>query len=194
MSILNNKELKDKMGIGNKMGNGFDMESSKHLCTLKFTTDIFASDWGHCDKMSNYIARALSFGKPDPFVFGNLLSTVINEILELIFWNHAKNGLIVIDLYNQGNNTIIQVKIPVDDDLVSFYHRVLSLKKLSRKQISDMYCEKMMAKGELTRDIGFYELFADYGADMDIKYLSGDNSLTLFVNVDLDTLLEEWTL
>ena len=58
------------------------LEDGSRLCKMTLASDGFAADWRHCDLLSNYVSHVVSFDKPDPFVFSNLLSTVINEILE----------------------------------------------------------------------------------------------------------------
>ncbi len=158
------------------------------LCRLAVSADSFSMDWAHCDQLSNYLARVVGFDRADTFIFSNLLSTVLNEILEAIFLNHANDGSIVLSLYQSGEDTVIISDIPVDEEANAFY--VTTASDIEKGDASEMYRREMIKEKEVSRAIGFYELAADYGARIGVKEQFESGVLRLCVSVQLDRFVE----
>lgn len=158
------------------------------LCRLSVSAESFSKDWAHCDQLSNYLSRIVSFDKPDSFIFSNLLSTVLNEILEVLFFNHSNNKSIVWSLYQQGENTVIVSDIPVDSQIALFYSTAAS--NIENGDPSEMYRSEMSKEGGISRAIGLYELAADYGAKISIREQPEHHMLRLYVSVQLDKFVE----
>ena len=156
------------------------------LASLSFTVDEFAADWQHCDQLANYLSRAVSFDKPDSFVFANLLSTVLNEILETMYREHS-GGALGLDLHQAGTDTVIVARIPVADGSRSFYENTLSA--LKSGDAGERYRNEMMKDEELSHAIGFYELAADYDASVTVSSVT-DSEMSVTVRVNLDDLVE----
>lgn len=159
------------------------------LCRLSVSAESFSRDWAHCDQLSNYLSRIVSFDKADSFIFSNLLSTVLNEILETIFLNHSDNYSIIVSLYQSGDDTVIISDIPVDSESALFYSTVAS--DIENGDPSEMYRNEMGKNGEISRAVGFYELAADYGAMIICNEHPEDHMLRLCVTVKLERFVEE---
>ena len=70
----------------------------KKVCGISLALEGFTAEWRHCDIVSNYISRAASFNRADAFLYSNLLSTVVNELLEVAFWHHDSGEPLNLDI------------------------------------------------------------------------------------------------
>ena len=162
------------------------LEEKDCLCSVKIATDGFAADWDHCDQLSNYVSHVVSFDKPDAFAFSNLLSTVVNEILEVIYKNHGSGDPITLTLYQVGRDTVIVCEVTVNDDARTFYLKAAD--NLQSGDVESRYRESIMGNEEIPQEIGFFELAADYGAHIDIEDIPEKNRVRLTVRVYLNKL------
>lgn len=160
----------------------------KLLCGATFSAQLFAADWSHCSLVSNYLSRVVSFTEADPFAFWNLLSTIINEILEAIFWHHAARGQIQLRLVEEGEDTLIVFHIPVDEQSREFYQRTLAA--MEGNDVARLYRDEILREGPVSPAIGFFEIAANYGARFDLADDLDAQELRLAVRVNLSKLLE----
>lgn len=161
-----------------------DNITGNQLCSLRFSAMAFTKDWCHCDQLSNYVSRLVSSNKIDSFVFSNLFSTVINEVLEAIFRNNSGNDHVEVSIYQAGNDSLIVSSIPVDDVSRDFYDRVIS--GLKNGDAKDMYRELIKREKGFAPETGFYELAADYDADISLEHKPDGKRIALSVRVCLE--------
>jgi hypothetical protein len=160
-------------------------DSSEQLVPLIKATlalDAFSSDWKHCDQTANYLAQFVSADRPDPSVFSNLLSTVLNEILEVVYGHHPGVGAALVAISALGQEIHIELTLPVDEATRQFYAE--ALEPLSREDPMTLYQRELerLYSGPPHPAMGLYELAADYGAKVEKK--EADPS-TLMISVRL---------
>ena len=68
------------------------------LCTVAFSVAGFVRDWNHCDQVADYLAMSVSIDQPESFRHGNLLSSIINEILETVHLSDRPDSLMEIEI------------------------------------------------------------------------------------------------
>jgi hypothetical protein len=157
---------------------------ARPLVHMDLEPSAFAADWKHCDQVANYLARIASFDRPDTFLYSNLLSTVLNELLEVAFFNHQPTGTLKCSLLRQGATDRIELNIPVNAEIRGFYERGVSDAQSNR--VTELYASSLRGDRPLDRSIGFLELAANYGAQISLNGTATENLITLSVDVRLD--------
>jgi hypothetical protein len=157
---------------------------ARPLVHMDLEPSAFAADWKHCDQLANYLARIASFDRPDTFLYSNLLSTVLNELLEVAFFNHQPSGTLKCSLLRKGATDRIELNIPVNGEIRGFYERGVSDAQSNR--VTELYASSLRGDRPLDRSIGFLELAANYGAQISLNGTGTENLITLSVDVRLD--------
>jgi len=153
------------------------------LIELELDAAAFSADWGHCDRTANYLARLASFDRRDAFLYGNLLSTVLNELFEIVFCEHQTPGIVRCTLLRNGIADRIVLEIPVRDAQRAFYEQGVA--RSQAPEAADTYTRTMFGEATPDRSIGFLELAADYGAKIELAGATSD-ILQLIVEVRLE--------
>jgi hypothetical protein len=154
------------------------------LVQLDLDASALTADWRHCDQVANYLARIASFDRTDTFLYSNLLSTVLNELLEVAFFHHKAAGTMRCTLLRGGVNDRIELTLPVDADSREFYRRGVA--EAQSAKVGKLYTRALLAEQPLDRRVGLLELAADYGARISLDDSKGDGELTLQIDVRLD--------
>src|SRR5262249_45389246 len=115
---------------------------ARPLVHLDLEPSAFTADWKHCDQVANYLARLASFDRPDTFLYSNLLSTVLNELLEVAFFNHQATGTLKCSLLREGTTDRIELKIPVDGAIRGFYEKGVS--DAQSTSVSELYASSLL--------------------------------------------------
>ena len=144
----------------------------------------FAADWRHCDRIANYLAGLASFDRVDSFLYSNLLSTVLNELFEIAFCQHAPAGRVACLLGRNGAMDWIELQIPVSETERQFYRR--SVAAAQTPEVGDVYTKSLLESVAPDHAVGFLELAADYGARIRIEEPAGSDMLHLIVEVSLE--------
>jgi hypothetical protein len=155
---------------------------ARPLVHLDLEPSAFAADWKHCDQVANYLARIASFDRADTFLYSNLLSTVLNELFEVVFFNHRPPGMLKCALLRNGTTDRIELTIPVDAPSRDFYQRSVTDSQSDR--VAELYTKSLLGDRP-DRSIGFLELAADYGARISVSEPSRENEMTLCIDVQL---------
>ena len=149
----------------------------------------FTADWRRCDQLSNFLAEAFSMVKADPFAFSNMLSTIINEVLETIFYNNAGKGSLVLQLREENAVTILCAEFAVDDSTRSLYERITN--SLATQDPVLLYEQLLFNVSSAdTREICLYEIAADYGARLTLENGSQPGLICMAVSIDIDACLK----
>jgi hypothetical protein len=154
------------------------------LVELEIDLAAFAADWNHCDQVANYLAQLVSHDRPDTFLYANLLSTVLNELLEVIHARHQPPGAVKCSLRRSGRTDHLEFRIPVDPEARGFYLR--SVSAAESPAVAERYARALLGSETPDRALGFLELAADYGAQFSIEELAGDAEIRLRVQVTLE--------
>ena len=155
------------------------------LLDIELEARLFASNWLHCDRLSSYVARMVGHNRSDPFVFSNLLSSALNELLETVFRTHDAAGKIRFRVMRLGPVERIEILVPCGDDERQFYMK--SVEDVRRPDASETYLNALFSEGPLDRRIGLLELAVDYEARFAVERENGAVRLTV------DLALEERT-
>lgn len=151
----------------------------------------FLADWRRCDQVSNYLAESLSLAKSDPFAFSSMLSTIINEVLETIFYHNAGQGALTLQLFDDAEGeTLLRAEFAANEEVRSLYRGMVTT--LEQQDPVGLY-EKMLMQVSAadTRDVCLYEIAADYGARVAVEDGDGGGSLCLSVRVALNEWLKK---
>ena len=155
----------------------------KNVCGVSLDLDGFKADWRHCDLVSNYIARAASFNRPDSFSYSNLLSTVVNELLEIVFRRHGPGETLRLDILENPPETVVELAFPVDEATRDLLMEIIRM--IEEEDPQSLYLAELTREGANPSYIGFYELAANYKAKITIQdHGEGLVKLTMAVNLN----------
>jgi hypothetical protein len=134
------------------------------LFELAVGTEVFALDWRHCSRMATYVARMVSQKRSDPVRYANLLSSALNELLEMAFRHNNGGGEIVCRVARAGAVDRVDLAIPCDGAARAFYREAVAV--VRQADVRERYVAALLAEGPLDPRIGLLELAVDYEADL----------------------------
>jgi hypothetical protein len=154
------------------------------LVSLMLESRAFAGEWGHCDQVANYLAQMVSHDRTDSFQYANLLSTVLNEVMEIIFARHGKAGALECRLSRAGQEDVLEFGIPVGPEEAAFYERSVAL--ALEEGVTERYARSLLTPEPLDHALGLLELVSDYGATLALEPGASGRQLHLRIGVVLD--------
>jgi len=157
---------------------------AKQLLKFDLEPSTFAADWRHCDRIANYHAGLASFDRTDSFLYDILFSTVLNELFEILFFQHAPSGRVSCALSRNGGTDRIELDIPSGDREREFYRR--SVEVAQRPGVGEVYTRSLLGDESPDHSVGFLELAADYGARIRLEETPGSDFIRLIVEVSLE--------
>jgi hypothetical protein len=156
------------------------------LLELELDPSAFTKDWRHCDLVANYLSRLASFDRTDTFFYSNLLSTVLNELMEIAFFKHHPAGPLTCKLLRSGPVDRVELLIPVNDASRSFYERAVEEAQSSRA--AEAYAQALLGEDRTNPALGLLELASDYGASIRLEPEPESARLRLSVEVRLEEI------
>ncbi|GAA0783547.1 ubiquinone biosynthesis methyltransferase UbiE [Roseibium denhamense] len=136
------------------------------MIELDLDVQDFASDWSNCDSMSSYVSRMVCHNRTDSLLFANLYSSALNELLETAFRVHGRTGQLVCRFRRTGDVDRIEIDMPSDDGVLSFYQGAVDLARGPDAQT--VYLDKLFSSDVPDMALSLLELSVDYGADLSL--------------------------
>jgi hypothetical protein len=152
------------------------------IMAAKFTVNSFARQWSHCHLVANYLARYVSANEGDPERHATLLSTFVNELLEVVFRNRADEGEIEVIFRKRARVVVLQLIIPVDNQHRMFYR--MAVKMVNQPDLRSWFRARLEepADGEDTM-LGILELVAVFTCTFTLAEPAESNRLSLFLEL-----------
>lgn len=159
------------------------------LFSLTFHLPEFAQAWQHCDSLANFLGKAVSSDKKDSFRYGNLLSTVINEVLESLYHHHGSGDYAELEVGGEGPWLEFSVRLAPDEATAAFYEAVE--RTLSSGDVAMRYEQVLLDhEDQPPGQAGLLEIAASYDAQIRVQRDS-ESFLKIAVALNMDRLLEE---
>ena len=143
------------------------MSGKEQLLEVSMSISDFASEWLHCDRISSYIARIVSHNRADSLLYANLLSSALNELLEIVFANHGPEGQLRCRISRAGPRDLIELRLPCDDKTLQFYN--VAAARLGRPDVDEIYRGALFSPGAQDPHLGLFEVAVDYQARISIQ-------------------------
>lgn len=153
------------------------------LIELDMDIRTFASDWGHCDRMSSYIARMVSHNRADSLFYSNLFSSAFNELLETVFRTHGSDGSFSCRVSRRDELDRIELTVPCSEDQIAFYRAAVALTE--QADVVDRYRQMLFAEDALDPRTGLLELAVDYAAKIFVAP-AGDSMIKITIDLALE--------
>lgn len=159
----------------------------KQLISMRLGAAGFAQHWKHCDLVANYLAAFTSEILHKSDVHANLVSTVLNELLEVVFRRNAGQGEIGIVLKGDGIKVVVEISVPVAEEDRRFYEDMTKLvqrhdrDELHRQQLADPD-----ETGEQNLSLSLLELAAVYDAVLEVQSVDDAGPLLLMLPFQID--------
>ena len=150
-------------------------ENAGQLIQVSMGINDFAGEWIHCDRISSYVARLVAQNRADPLLYANLFSSALNELLEVVFFNHGSEGHMTCLVRRLGEVDVIEISLPCDERTLAFYTDVVSA--LDRQDVEELYRAALFASERDAR-LGMFELAVDYKAKMSVLAEAGRMTLS----------------
>lgn len=153
--------------------------------TLQVTisTGAFDSDWANCERVSSYVARAVSHNRRDPLLHYNLLSSALNEILELAFRAHAPGASISCSVLRKETIDRIVLDVPGNEELRGTYRKLVD--EAARGDSAERLASEIMAGAPPSAGLSLMELAANYKAAFGLEF-DGNNRISLVTDLAID--------
>ncbi len=161
-------------------------EGFRPLLEFNLPADTFDSQWVYCDYLSSYVASIVSHNRADPFMFSNLLSATLNELLEAVYRTRKEAGQFHCRILRSGSIDRISLRVPCGHDEQKFYEAVV--RELSASDAEKRYLNMLFSNGTLDRSVGLFELAVSYGARFSTETPEGK-----FLQLTVDLVLEQET-
>ncbi|CDM62762.1 hypothetical protein LPU83_pLPU83d_1392 (plasmid) [Rhizobium favelukesii] len=158
----------------------------EQLLKLEIEMATFTADWLHCDQLSNYIARMVSHDRRDPLRHSNLLSSALNELLEMSFRSDAQEGELVCDLYRHEQTERIELSFPCPSQQRRFYFELVDGLNDGEKLAN--YVRVIADETAPIAQAVLLGLAVNYDADIELRASAAD-ALTFVVDLPLERLL-----
>lgn len=149
------------------MSSGLLSAESRPILSMAAEARTFGADWSHCDQLSNYIATALSLGRPDPLLYANLLSTILNEVYEALFRRELGQGEIDCTLFNEGEELLIVFDFEAKDADREHFDSVV--RRASSADAARCYEEALASGADDSSELGLLGLAVDYGCGLRLE-------------------------
>ncbi|MBZ9793093.1 ubiquinone biosynthesis methyltransferase UbiE [Rhizobium sp. 3T7] len=146
----------------------------------------FTADWLHCDQLSNYVARMVSHDRRDPLRHSNLLSSALNELLEMSFRSNAQEGELICVFYRHKQIERIELSFPCPSQQRRFYAELVQGLKHSGQLAH--YVEVIADETAPLEQAVLLGLAVNYDADIELRTSTAD-ALTFVVDLPLERLL-----
>jgi hypothetical protein len=153
--------------------------------TLEVTisTGAFDSSWSNCERVSSYVARAVSHNRRDALLHYNLLSSALNEILELAFRAHAPGAAITCSVLRKAAFDRIVLSVPGNEELSGTYRKLVA--EATRGNSAERLASEIVAGAPSSAGFSLMELAANYKAQFRLEVGEG-HQISLVTDLALD--------
>jgi hypothetical protein len=164
-------------------GNGGDVPLSE--LTLSFVPLSLVTEWTRCSETADYVARFFSHDFTDREVAGNVLSTVVNELVENVAKfssDKARNAKLTVREYDD-RLTIATSNVISVEQVKAFGETV---RRLTDGDPESMFAEQIAHPPETgSAGIGLIMLRKDYGATIGARMTGIDAGQAAIVDVEV---------
>ncbi|WP_235879892.1 hypothetical protein [Polyangium aurulentum] len=152
------------------------------IVSARFSVSGFARQWAHCHLLANYLGRYVSANEGDPERHATMLSTFVNELLEIVYRNHAGDGQIELTFRKKNGRVLLQATVPISESQRMFYRMAVQL--VGQPDLKTWYRARLEdpAEGEDTM-LGLLELVAVYGCNVAMTENAGESRVTLSLHL-----------
>jgi hypothetical protein len=153
--------------------------------TLEVTisTGAFDSNWANCERVASYLARAVSHNRRDSLLHYNLLSSALNEILELAFRSHAPGAAITCSLLRKEGLDRVVLSVPGNEELSTAYRKMVG--DAGRDNSAQRLASEILAGVPASAGLSLMELAANYKAEFRLE-ISDDRRISLVTDLALE--------
>ena len=163
-------------------------EPMKQLITMRLGAAGFAQHWKHCDLVANYLATFTSELLHKTDAHANLVSTVLNELLEVVFRRNAEIGEIGITLKGDETQLVVEISVPVALGDREFYEEMAQLvQRNDREELHRQHLAEAPDTGEHNLALSLLALAAVYDAVLQVKSASDGGPLLLELPFRMET-------
>ena len=152
------------------------------ILSVRYEIDKFSNDWNHCDCSANYLAQLISSSNTnDPTKQSIMLSTVINEILEVIYNLKETGRHVIINIHNNNNEITIDFCLSLSKNnhkLFDDFFKNNDMKNM--KNMKNSYSSELnniMNNKQIHPFICLYEIVADYEVNLSFSNEVNKNTI-----------------
>ena len=119
----------------------FQEDKTGFRIKASFSGNDFKKEWSRCNYLSNYIAEYSAYNFDPGDKTENLISTVLNEMIERLSLLTQEDSPISVTLKESGDHIIIDVENMIYPDKFNMYERVIQ--KINTEEIGKLYLENI---------------------------------------------------
>lgn len=156
------------------------------MLELEMEMATFTADWLNCDQCSTYVAGMVSQDRHDPIRHANVLSSALNELLEMSFHTRERDGAFVCRFYRRDETERIELTFPCSPEKSRFYDTVVM--GLKSDEVLANYLDVITTGAAPAEHAILLGLAVNYDADITLFYRD-TGMLTFVVDLPLERLL-----
>ncbi|MFW5799587.1 MAG: slr1658 superfamily regulator [Spirochaetota bacterium] len=169
------------MPSNSKIIGNFDKISNQKeefLLKLEFSVDDFKSMWKRCNLVSNYIAEYSSYNFEPEDKAENLISTVINELIEFITPISEDNTKVDISFKQYKDNILFEIGNVLKSEKIKEYENILE--NINKKNIEELYFNiiSQLETEDNNKEFGLLMLANDYKGNISSKLYEKEKAIT----------------
>jgi len=156
----------------------------KLLVGVNYQLDKFTQDWQHCGSSANYLAQLVSSCSADPTKMFIMLSTVINELLEVIYYMQDNDNHLKVEVKQFNDNLIVDFNLILTEEqqlMFDVFFKTIANEKAEKVYLSEI---NRLKNGEDAHPlIGLFEIIADYNVQLALKTQPQINTLRMTLSI-----------
>ncbi|MGK9171234.1 hypothetical protein KXR53_33395 [Inquilinus limosus] len=134
------------------------------LIEVTMNVKEFSAYWPQCDCIATYLARMICHNRTDSTLYANLLSSAVNELLEIAYRNQRNLGVVACKISRREDVDRIEISIPCDASARQFL--LEAVEQLSRLGSELRYLDALTSEAGESPDVGLLELAHEYNAEI----------------------------
>ena len=154
--------------------------------SISFVSISMVAEWTRCSEAADFIARYFAHDFEDRELAGNVLSTVVNELLENAV-NFSSDTNIPASLTVREYPARVHIASRNVASSAQANEFGEAVERLARGDPEEMFAERVASPPETGgAGIGLIMLRKDYGAKVSVRFTPSDGGAIVDVDVDID--------
>lgn len=135
-----------------------DAASKPECIEVRYGLDQFRNDWRRLGLSSDFLGEAAAQAR----YAQRVVSSAVNELLELVYRLGAGSGSAALAVTHQGDELHLELKLPLDPR--SCEHVALEVTRLTAADAQGLYLQELEREQPQSPLFGVLYLMADFGA------------------------------
>lgn len=177
--------MKDKMkGAASAGGGGGQFLP---LCGITMSSASLKTSWLHCDQISTLCSKLVSLESRHASIYGNLVSTIVNSVAELVYLHHDDSDVKLL-LLRRGSELLLELEFSAGEGTRRYYRDLLA--EIQKADLENLMLKSFESEEVDCCRLSTYELVASYRARLDFTEIAAAR-VKLSVTVNPEAIVQD---